>query len=123
MNEHKCFQPQSTVPNEEQLTATGKLLAVASHPARLLVLFALGRLGPQNAGQLQDIAQMEQSAMSHQLAVLRKARLITSQRQGKHVLYALADEHVLHILEDALSHVCERIEHPSQTVEPIAETS
>lgn len=94
------------LPDAKLLTQAAALLRAVSHEARLLVLLSL-RDGPQPAGKLQELAGMEQSAMSHQLRVLREARLVRTERQGKQVLYSLHDHHVVHILEDALTHVAE----------------
>ena len=57
-----------------------------------------------------DIAQslsMTTSAISHQLRILKNAKLITFRREGKSIFYALADDHVSKILELGLEHVCE----------------
>lgn len=48
---------------------------------------------------------MEDSAVSHQLRVLRRLGLVTGRRQGRHVIYRLHDEHVGQLLEEAMSHV------------------
>lgn len=94
------------LPGPEHLRQAVALLRAVSHEARLLVLLAL-RDGPQPAGKLQELAGLEQSAMSHQLRVLREARLVRTERRGKQVYYSLHDHHVVHILEDALTHVTE----------------
>ena len=56
---------------------------------------------------LADKLVMEQSAVSHQLRVLRDAALVQYRRQGKTVYYSLADEHVYTLLEVGLEHVAE----------------
>lgn len=84
------------------------LLRAIAHPGRLQVLLALNRLGPMSVSELQSQCGIEQSAMSHQLQVLRGARLVTSKRVGKRVIYDLNDKHVAHIVEDALLHASER---------------
>jgi DNA-binding transcriptional ArsR family regulator len=94
------------LPSPKHLREAVALLRAVSHEARLLVLLAL-REGPQPVGKLQDLAGLEQSAMSHQLRTLRDARLVRTERRGKQVLYSLHDHHVVHILEDALTHVAE----------------
>ena len=53
---------------------------------------------------------MSQSAVSHQLAILRRSRLVRSRRDGKSVFYALDDEHVGQIVGIATEHVAERRE-------------
>jgi len=54
-----------------------------------------------------EALDMSQSAISHQLRVLRDARLVSHQREGRHVYYRLADDHVREMLENALSHGAE----------------
>ena len=57
-----------------------------------------------------DIAQkanMSQSAISHQLRVLKEARLICSRRDGKNTFYSLDDEHVKRIIEQVMIHISE----------------
>ncbi len=98
---------ETDLPDEEELRHTVALLSAIAHPARLLVLLALGREGPQAVGDLAARARLEQSAMSHQLRVLRDARLVRAERRGKNVFYALDDHHVSRIIEDALSHIAE----------------
>jgi ArsR family transcriptional regulator len=58
-----------------------------------------------------DIAKkldMTQSAISHQLRILRQADLVRTQRKGKKVFYRIADKHVFCIIKDCLDHVKER---------------
>ena len=98
------------VVTAEAIEATARLLAVAAHPVRLRVLIALDRRGPLSAGELQAIAGVEQSAMSHQLHKLRDARLVDAQRRGRRMIYRLHDHHVAHIVRDALLHVSERVD-------------
>ena len=51
---------------------------------------------------------MSQSAISHQLAALRAARLVEARREGKSVAYSLADDHVTALLEAGREHAAER---------------
>ena len=98
---------RSSLPDETGLKATVSLLSAAAHPTRLLVLLALSRHGELCAGDLQALASIEQSAMSHQLRALREARIVRSERRGKHVVYELHDHHISHIINDALAHAVE----------------
>lgn len=52
-------------------------------------------------------AQMSQSAISHQLRVLKEARLIRARRDGKNTFYSLDDEHVKRIIEQVMIHISE----------------
>ena len=99
--------PTRDLPDSARLRATVDLLAAMAHPARIAVLVALGRRGPMSSGDLATLAGVEQSAMSHQLRVLKDARLVRTERDGKRVIYALSDHHVAHIVEDALLHANE----------------
>jgi len=96
------------LPSERDRERTIELLRAVAHPGRLLVLLALNRVGPMSVGELQQVCDIEQSAMSHQLQVLRGARLVSARRVGKQVIYELHDKHVAHIIEDALLHASER---------------
>ena len=58
-------------------------------------------------GDLAVILEMTKSAVSHQLKVLRTAKLVKSRKIGKNVYYSLDDHHVKTVLEKALEHVCE----------------
>jgi len=69
---------------------------------------ALAKNGPMPVGDLQLVCGLEQSALSHQLRILRTAALVVTERRGKQVVYALADGHIASILDDGLHHVRER---------------
>ena len=82
------------------------LLGLLGHPKRLEALLVLGE-GALSAGELGERLGLEQSAMSHQLRLLREANLVVSERVGRRVVYAVADHHVTHIVRDAVAHVAE----------------
>ena len=84
-----------------------ELFAALAHPLRLRVLLALKTHGPLSVGNLTQRFEVEQSSMSHQLAILRRANLLLSSVEGRSRLYELADQHVSHIIGDALIHVSE----------------
>jgi ArsR family transcriptional regulator, nickel/cobalt-responsive transcriptional repressor len=67
----------------------------------------LGRLraGAQTVGELAEAVGMEPSAVSHQLRVLRHLGFVVGRRDGRHVVYDLYDDHVAHLLDEAVSHV------------------
>jgi ArsR family transcriptional regulator len=91
----------------EVLAAAAALLSVMAHPARLAVLDLLLREGPRAVGELGRALDMEQSALSHHLRLLRDARLVTAQAAGRRRLYQLADDHVAHVVRDVLAHAAE----------------
>ena len=75
-----------------------------STPSRVLILGCL-LAGPQSVSDMTETLGMEQSAVSHQLRVLREHRLVRAEREGRRRLYALYDEHVSVLLEAGLRHV------------------
>ncbi|MGW1074474.1 ArsR/SmtB family transcription factor [Streptomyces sp. NPDC002537] len=87
--------------NAPQVAATLQALAT---PSRLLILARL-REGPLPATELAAEVGMEQSACSHQLRLLRNLGLVTGTRKGRSVVYALYDNHVAELLDQALHHV------------------
>jgi len=78
------------------------LQALAS-PSRLLILSRL-RESPATVGELADAVEMEQSAVSHQLRLLRHLGLVHGQRSGRSITYALYDNHVAQLLDEAVYH-------------------
>jgi ArsR family transcriptional regulator, nickel/cobalt-responsive transcriptional repressor len=72
-------------------------------PSRLLILDHLRR-GPSPVGDLARAVGMEPSAVSHQLRLLRHLGLVAGERRGRRVVYALHDEHVGDLLQEAIGH-------------------
>jgi DNA-binding transcriptional ArsR family regulator len=93
--------PRATVDRAAQFFQT------LSHPIRLGVLALLVRDGLKSAGELGIALRVEASSLSHQLRALREARLVVAERRGRQILYRLHDQHVAHIVSDALAHVAE----------------
>ena len=95
-----------TMPDETELDSLAELFKVFGDPTRIRILYAL------SAQELcvQDIADtlsMTQSAISHQLRILKQMSLVKYRRDGKTVYYSLADDHVSTIMKQGLEHVCE----------------
>jgi DNA-binding transcriptional ArsR family regulator len=99
-----CYGEDESLPDKSSLRGVVSLLSAVGHPVRLLALIALRRRGPLSVGELRKITDTEQSHMSHQLRVLREARLVRTERRGKQIFYELYDHHVAHIIEDAVQH-------------------
>lgn len=84
-----------------QVAETMQALAT---PSRVRILATL-REGPRSVGELATELGMEQSAVSHQLRVLRYLELVVGERQGRRVIYSLHDAHVGVLLEEAVYHI------------------
>ncbi|RCH64207.1 ArsR family transcriptional regulator [Streptomyces sp. SDr-06] len=105
---HGATPADSSVPRT-RLDATSAArvattLQALATPSRLLILARL-REGPLPATELASEVGMEQSACSHQLRLLRNLGLVTGTRNGRSVVYALYDNHVATLLDQALYHV------------------
>lgn len=96
-------------PADALVDATVRLLKGFSDPTRLRLLWLL-RDGEQCVHVLVDALDVSQSAVSHQLRLLRDARLVAARRRGRHVFYRLADDHVRSLLDNAVSHGDEAVE-------------
>ncbi|MDQ8702424.1 metalloregulator ArsR/SmtB family transcription factor [Streptomyces sp. LHD-70] len=79
-------------------------LQALATPSRLRILARLQE-GPCAVSELAEAAELEQSACSHQLRLLRNLGLVTGERRGRSIVYALHDHHVAELLEQALFHV------------------
>jgi ArsR family transcriptional regulator, nickel/cobalt-responsive transcriptional repressor len=79
-------------------------LQALATPSRLMILTRL-REAPCTVTDLADSAGMEQSAVSHQLRLLRNLGLVTGTRSGKNIVYALYDNHVSALLDQAVYHI------------------
>lgn len=83
-------------------TIATTLQALAS-PSRLLILSTL-RDGPRTVQVLADSVEMAQSAVSHQLRLLRHLGLVEGERSGRHIVYRLFDDHVTELIDQAIYH-------------------
>ncbi len=90
--------------DDEALQKLADLFKTLSDPTRVKILFALST-GELCVCDLAALLQMSQSAISHQLRLLRAARIVRYRKQGKNVFYSLDDDHVVHLFEQGLAHV------------------
>jgi len=76
-------------------------------PSRVRILGRL-RESACSVGELAEAIGMEQSAVSHQLRLLRSMRLVRSRRDGRHIYYTVDDDHIATLFAHGLDHVQER---------------
>ncbi|WP_314795700.1 metalloregulator ArsR/SmtB family transcription factor [uncultured Selenomonas sp.] len=81
------------------------LFKTLGDPTRIKILFLLTKTEEMRVYDIADSLTMGQSAISHQLRVLRSARLVKFRRDGKEVLYSIDDDHVMKLLGQGLEHV------------------
>ncbi|HUY51322.1 MAG TPA: metalloregulator ArsR/SmtB family transcription factor [Streptosporangiaceae bacterium] len=89
--------------DEQTAAAVATTMQALAAPSRLRILGRL-RQGPAAVTELATTVGMEQSAVSHQLRVLRHLGLVTGRRTGRTVVYELFDNHVAMLLDEAVYH-------------------
>jgi ArsR family transcriptional regulator len=94
------------MPSEEELYDLAELFKVFGDTTRIRILYELFG-GELCVSDITERLSMTQSAISHQLRVLKTNRLVRSRRDGKTVYYALDDDHVRDIIEKGVEHILE----------------
>lgn len=94
------------MPEEEILYDLAELFKIFGDTTRIKILCALFE-SEMCVCDIAELLNMTQSAISHQLRVLKSAKLVKNRKAGKVVFYSLADEHVKRIFDQGLSHVLE----------------
>jgi len=94
------------MPGEEELFDLAELFKIFGHSTRIRILYVLFESEMCVCG-LAELLGMTQSAISHQLQVLKKSKLVKYRREGKTIFYSLADGHVRTILDQGMEHVAE----------------
>lgn len=92
------------LPDEDELYDLAELFKVFGDSTRIRILYVLFQ-SELCVCDLAEALQMTQSAISHQLKILKQAKLVTGRREGKSVFYALADDHVRSIIDQGREHI------------------
>lgn len=95
------------MPEEEVLYSLAELFKVFGDTTRIRILYALF-IEEMCVCDIAALLGMKQSAISHQLRVLKQARLVKYRRDGKIVYYSLDDDHVKNIFDQGLIHINHR---------------
>lgn len=95
------------ISDENVLYDVAELLKIFGDPTRIRIISVLGQK-EMCVYEIADILEMTQSAISHQLRVLKQARLVKARRSGKTIFYSLCDAHVQKIFDCAIEHVKEQ---------------
>ena len=97
---------RSQMPPEETLYDLAELFKVFGDSTRIRILFVLFE-AEVCVCDLAEALGMTQSAVSHQLKILKQSKLVKARREGKSIFYSLADGHVRTIIDQGLEHVNE----------------
>lgn len=103
---HQEAVDQVHIPQPEEIETMAELFKLFGDPTRLKILCALLQQ-ELCVCDLADLIGMNQSAVSHQLRLLRQGRLVKSRREGKSMFYSLADGHVKTVLDQGMEHISE----------------
>ncbi|WP_026504309.1 ArsR/SmtB family transcription factor [Butyrivibrio sp. NC3005] len=97
----------SKLPDEDELYDLAELFKVFGDSTRIRILFALLE-SESCVCDLAEALNMTQSAISHQLKLLKLSKLVNFRREGKQIIYYLADDHVKTIISMGLEHIEEK---------------
>ncbi|MDO5785461.1 MAG: metalloregulator ArsR/SmtB family transcription factor [Eubacteriales bacterium] len=98
------FSLSDQVPTEEELYDLAELFKVFGDTTRIKILYVLVE-SDMSVGDIAQALNMTQSSISHQLRVLKQSRLVRFRREGKNIVYSLADDHVHTIMSQGLEHL------------------
>ncbi len=97
-------QARMDMPDEEKLYDLAELFKVFGDTTRIRILYVLFE-SEMCVCDIAELLNMTQSAISHQLRVLKQARLVRNRREGKTIFYFLADDHVRTIIGQGMEHI------------------
>ena len=97
---------ERVMPQEQELLDLAEFFKVFGDSTRIKILYALSQ-SEMCVCDIATLLQMGQSAISHQLRVLKQMRLVNFRRDGKTVFYSLSDGHIQTILAQGMEHICE----------------
>ena len=92
------------MPEEETLYDLAELYKVFGDTTRVRILYGLFE-AEMPVGDIALLLGMNQSAISHQLRILKQFRLVKARREGKAIFYSLADDHVRSIIYQGMEHI------------------
>ena len=98
---------KARMPEEEILYELAEVFKVFGDSTRIRILWALDE-AEMCVCDIAYLLNMTQSAISHQLRVLKQAKLVRNRKEGKVVYYSLDDEHVRMIFDQGLAHIKEK---------------
>lgn len=106
VHEELVTQVQRSLPGDDTLSRLADLFKCFGDGTRIRILYVLLE-AEVCVCDLAKLLGMTQSAVSHQLRILKQARLIKNRRDGKTIFYSLADDHVATLLRQGTEHIQE----------------
>lgn len=97
---------RTKLPKDEAICDLADLFKIFGDTTRMKILFSLFEQ-ELCVREITELLGMTQSAISHQLKVLKDAKLIANRREGKTIIYFLADDHVRSIIGQGYEHLTE----------------
>jgi ArsR family transcriptional regulator len=97
---------EDTLPDENELCDLAELFKVFGDSTRIRILYVLFE-SEVCVCDLAEALNMTQSAISHQLKILKQNKLVKNRREGKSIFYSLADDHVKTIIAQGREHILE----------------
>ncbi|MBQ1193896.1 MAG: winged helix-turn-helix transcriptional regulator [Lachnospiraceae bacterium] len=94
------------MPDDEMLYDLAEFFKVFADSTRIKILYALLK-AEMCVCDISEILNVSQSAVSHQLRLLKQMKLVKYRREGKSIFYSLSDEHIENILSKGMEHICE----------------
>lgn len=104
VHEEIVNQVVDVMPEEEQLLDLAEFFKVFGDSTRIKILYVLSQ-SEMCVCDIATLLQMGQSAISHQLRVLKQMRLVKFRREGKTIFYSLSDDHIQTILAQGMEHI------------------
>lgn len=98
---------RNSMPSRDEIDEVSNLFKVLGDPTRSKILYTLEE-AELNVSEICECVDMNKSAVSHQLRILRDAKLVKSRKDGKEVYYSFDDEHISTIFKFGLEHINER---------------
>ncbi|MCD7778737.1 MAG: metalloregulator ArsR/SmtB family transcription factor [Clostridiales bacterium] len=98
---------KTNLPSEEVFYDMADFFKMFGDASRIKILYTL-YTGEMSVSELVNVLDMNQSAVSHQLRILRQSDLVKFRKDGKAVIYSLDDSHVFSVLEQGLKHIAHK---------------
>lgn len=106
LHEHVVHEVEEHMPEEEIIKELADFYKVFGDATRIKILYVLLQ-SELCVCDLAEVVGMTQSAVSHQLRMLKQMKLVKNRRDGKTVYYSLADGHIQTILSQGMEHIAE----------------